>query len=124
MAETKGLRQYQVEAQKRGQKTILNLWVSLIRGPRGQKKLLGEAYTTNPDHPMIYFRVVNAETEDEVYQEFLRLLVHRAYLPLRFRQLENNRYGEWGSCDCTGIEDIERVMELEGLKGGSSASSL
>ena len=115
MAETKGLRQYQVEMQKLGKKSSINLWVSLIRGPRGKKRLLGEGYTKNPDHPFIYFRVVNAKDEDEVYQEFLRLLIHRGYLPLKFRPLEGERYGGWETCDLSGIEDAAKVMETEGM---------
>lgn len=117
MPETKGLVQYQVEAQKRRQKTTLNLWVSQIRGPRGRKKLLGEAYTKDSNTPAIYFRVDNAKKEDDVYEEFLRLLVHRGYLPTKVRQLKENRFDEWKDIEYGSIEapDLTRVLQQEGL---------
>jgi hypothetical protein len=112
VAETAGLKQYQVEAQKLGRTSKINLWVSMIRGPKGKTRLLGEAYTKHLDNPMVYFRVVNAEKEDEVYDEFLRLLVYRGYLPLQFRTLVNDTYGSWEPCDLKNI-DTSRVLETE-----------
>jgi hypothetical protein len=111
--ETEGVTQFEVEVQKLGKKELLRLRVSVIRGPRGKTKMVGEAYTVTPNHPFINFRVVNANDEAGVFHEFLRLLFHRGYLPLRMREIVKWRGQEWKPIDYSGIEGVEAVLARE-----------
>lgn len=114
MAETRGNKQYEIEAQKRQRIYNLELFVSVTRGPRGKKKLRGEALTKDTETPAIYFCVTEGDSEEEICQNFLRLLVHRGYLPVRVRTQDEpgKRYGEWKPVSLDGI-DISRVLEAE-----------
>ena len=118
MAETKGVTQYEVEIQKQLQKRTILLHVSLIRGPRGKKKMVGEARSKTPQQPAIEFKVVNCSAEPEVFAQFLRTLVHRGYLPLQYREVKKGGegdpvLGDWAAVDANSIEGIEDVVEQE-----------
>ncbi len=101
--------QIEVEVQKRGRKTAVVLWISTTRGARGKKKLLGEARTRDSETPAIHFKVTEGETIEELYQNFLRLLIHRGYKPLRGRGRDSltGPWDEWESCDLGGVDDAE-----------------
>jgi hypothetical protein len=113
MGKIEGLVQYEVEVQKNGTLVVIVLWVSMNRGARGKKKIIGEAYAKTPDQPQIYFRVTNGTSEGAVYNDFLRLLVFRGYLPLRFRTKFEGKFRDWESVSLVGL-DVEEVLEHEG----------
>lgn len=113
VSETSGITQYEVEAQKGGKREVLDLRVSVVRSPRGLKKLLGEAYVKTPTVPMIYFKITNATSEEGVFNDFLRLLLYRGYLPLRFRTfLVDGRKSKWDQVSLEGM-DAKTVIEHE-----------
>jgi hypothetical protein len=113
VAETKGIVQYEVELQKACKKDIVALNVAVVRGPRGKKKMVGESATKSPSLPYIWFKITSAATPEEVYHEFLRLVVHRGYLPLRVLEIKDGLRGKWTPCDTTGIDGIEEVLQNE-----------
>ncbi len=114
MSETIGITQYEVEAQKSGAKVPMDLRVSVIRSPRGKKKLLGEAYAKTPTVPMIYFKVTGATSDEEVYEKFLQLLLHRGYLPIRYRTfMVDGPKTKWEVVSLEGL-DTKAVLAHEG----------
>jgi len=113
VGETKGIVRYEVETQKQLKKGEISLLVSVIRGPRGKQKTVGEASTRSPDHPYIWFRITNADNEEAVLKEFLRLLVHRGYLPLRMKAKKGGKTTAWKPVDTTGVEGIDEVLQQE-----------
>ena len=122
MGETKGILRYEVEIQKQLKKGEISLLVSVIRGPRGKTKTVGEATTRTPSQPYIWFRITNAKDEKGVFREFLRLLVHRGYLPLRVKELKDGVYSDWVPTDTTGIEGIDEVLAHEAKAEAVKAS--
>ena len=117
MAKTEGLVQYEVAAQKRNEHYEMVLRVSENRGARGKTKLLGEAYSMTSEQPFIYFKVVNGETEEEVYKEFLKLLVFRGFLPVQYRTKAASKTSDWKPVSLDGL-DLAKIMEQEGQTSG------
>lgn len=115
MSDKKGVSQYEVDAVKRGKKYHVNLWVTLTRGARGKKKLLGEAFTKDTETPAINFLVPEGKTEDEIYQTFLRLLVHRGFMPkmFRYRDSTKGKFGQWKPVSLDDIDGVDKVKENE-----------
>ena len=114
MPEPRKICQYEVSAQKQFKKYRIVLWVSLNQGPRGKKNYLGEARTKDTVTPMIYFKVSKGSDKEQVYNNFLRLLVHRGYLPLKSRQREAvlAKWSDWKIIPHKGL-DVKKVLEQE-----------
>src|SRR5690606_12678799 len=83
----------------------INLMLTVVRGPRGRRKLLGEAFTRQLYHPVIHFKVYDEGDPDALFQRFLQQLVHRGYRPIQFRQLSTeDRWTGWEDCDLSNID--------------------
>lgn len=100
----------------------INLMLTVVRGPRGRRKLLGEAFTRQIYHPIIHFKVYDEGDVEALVQRFMQQLIHRGYRPVQFRELSNeNRWGNWQDCDLTALdlspltraEDSEMAVEEE-----------
>ena len=115
MADKKGVSQYEVEAVKRQKHYFINLWINLTRGARGKKKLLGEAFTNDTETPAINFVVPEGKTEEEIFQTFLRLLVHRGFMPKLYRYRETNKgeFDKWKAVPLDDVEGVDKVKENE-----------
>lgn len=115
MADKKGVAQYEVEATKRGRRYGIDLWIALTRGARGKKKLTGEAYTKNTEIPAISFKIPEGKDEGEILITFVKLLVHRGYLPVRqrFRVHGDAPWEDWEAINIDNIDGSEKVREME-----------
>jgi len=83
----------------------INLMLTVVRGPRGRRKLLGEAFTRQVYHPIIHFKVFDEGDVNALFNRFLQQLVHRGYRPMQYRELSlEERWGSWQTCDLSGID--------------------
>ena len=116
-SEQKKIVQYDVLAQRRGDDDIIRLWLSTARGARGKKKLIGEAQTVNSEQPHIYFKVGEGGDAETVFRNFLKLLVHRGYLPKqsRHRTSLTGRWTDWSAIPLEHVDEqsLEKVKEHE-----------
>ena len=112
------IKEIQIEVKKRGKTQVVTLMFSYIRGPRGRKKLLGEAFASEYDTPITYFKMDKVKTEEEAYQSLLHQLAWRGYLPTIFRQKTARpraRWSAWTDVDVSGInlDDVKRKHAVE-----------
>ena len=114
MPEPRKICQYEVSVQKQLKKYEIVLWVSLNQGPRGKKTFLGEARTKDTLTPMIYFKVSKGNDKEQVYDNFLRLLVHRGYLPLKSREREAvmAQWSDWNTVPHKDL-NVKKLLEQE-----------
>lgn len=83
----------------------IRLMLTVVRGPRGRRKLLGEAFTRQVYHPIIHFKVFDDESVETLFNRFLGQLIHRGYRPVKFRELDReDRWGEWDDCDLSNFD--------------------
>jgi iron-sulfur cluster assembly protein len=58
----------------------INLMLTVVRGPRGRRKLLGEAFTRQIYQPIVHFKCYDDDDDvDRLFQRFLGQLVYRGY---------------------------------------------
>ena len=95
---------YQVEVEKRGTTEIINLVVSTVRGARGRRKLLGEAFVRDPYTPVTYFRVKHAKDVQDLHDRFVRQLILQGFEPKRSRRQVDGRFEDWGAIDPTRFD--------------------
>ncbi len=94
----------------------INLMLTVVRGPRGRRKLLGEAFTRQVYHPIIHFKVFDENDVETLFNRFLQQLVHRGYRPVQFRELsQENRWGTWQPCDLSKVDlsSLERAANAD-----------
>lgn len=115
VSDKKGVSQFEVDAVKRQKHYHINLWITLTRGARGKQKLFGEAFTKDTETPAINFLVPEGKTEEDIYQTFLALLVHRGFMPnsFRYRDSTDGVFSNWKPVSLAGIEGVDKVKENE-----------
>ncbi len=86
---------FQVEIIKQGEPSLVDLLVSTIRGARGKRKLHGEAIVSDWCTPIIQFEVQHAKDIDDLRDRFIRQLVHRGYMPKRYRERVKGKLTDW-----------------------------
>lgn len=93
---------------------VITLMLSIVRGPRGRRKILGEAFTRQVYLPWIHFKVSHDDSVEELFRLFMQQLIHRGYRPLEFRELDrDDRWSDWTECDLSGLDlsSLERAEE-------------
>lgn len=92
----------------------INLFLTIVRGPRGKKKILGEAFAREVYQPIVHFKVFDNNDVDALFHRFLSQLVHRGYRPLQYRKLDLDEiWGEWDGVDLSKLDltDLERAAD-------------
>ncbi len=92
----------------------ISLLLTMVRGARGRRKLLGEAYARTIFQPIIHFKVFDEKGIESLEMRFLQQLIHRGYLPLRMRRMDlDDLYEDWRECDLSSLDlsSIERGKE-------------
>jgi len=108
--------QFEVSVQKRGKPYSIDLWCAMTRGARGKKKLVAEAFGRDTETPVINFKINEGKDPDELFTTFVRLLVHRGFLPLKSRSRLSAAapWTKWKKIDIDGVEGAAEVREAEG----------
>lgn len=89
----------------------ITLMLTVVRGARGRRKLLGEAFARSIYQPVIHFKVFDDTGVETLFLRFLQQLVHRGYRPIQFREKDlDNRLSGWKPCDLSLLDssDLER----------------
>lgn len=92
----------------------INLFLTIVRGPRGKRKILGEAFAREVYQPIVHFKVFDNDNVDALFHRFLGQLIHRGYRPLQFRKLDLDEiWGEWEAVDLSKLDlsDLERAED-------------
>ncbi len=93
------------EVDKRKTLYHTDLLISTIRGLRGRRKLYGEAILRDAMTPIIQIEVKHAKDMDDLYDRFLRQLIHRGFRPLRSRRrFKGDRLEGWSDIDLSGYD--------------------
>ena len=93
----------------------LELMLAVVRGARGKKKLLGEAFVRTVYQPMIHFKVFDEESVESLYRKFLQQMVHRGYQPIQYRERDlDDRLSQWKPCDLSVVD----TTDIEASEGG------
>jgi hypothetical protein len=83
----------------------INLMLTIVRGPRGRRKLLGEAFARQVYHPVIHFKVYDDGDLGALFTRFLGQLIYRGYRPLQYREMDmEDRWGAWADCDLSKLD--------------------
>lgn len=96
---------FEFEVQRRGETESVNLVVSSVRGPRGKRKLLGEAFMRDPFTPVVHYRVKHAKDIDDLRDRFIRQLIKQGYRPLKARRQIEGRFEDWSAIDAEQYDD-------------------
>jgi len=94
----------------------INLMLTVVRGPRGRRKLLGEAFCRQVYNPIIHFKVYDEDDVGVLFQRFLQQLIHRGYRPQQYRELSlEDRWNEWRAVDLSTLDlsSLERAAQSE-----------
>lgn len=89
----------------------ITLMLTVVRGARGRRKLLGEAFARSIYQPVIHFKVFDDTGLETLFLRFLQQLVHRGYRPIQFREKDlDDRLSGWKPCDLSLLDssDLER----------------
>lgn len=89
----------------------ITLMLTVVRGARGRRKLLGEAFARSIYQPVIHFKVFDDTGIETLFLRFLQQLVHRGYRPIQFREKDlDDRLSGWKPCDLSLLDssDLER----------------
>ena len=94
---------------------VITLMITIVRGARGKRKLLGEAYVRTVYHPIIHFKCFDEDSVDSLLHRFLLQLIYRGYRPIQYRMRDlENYYSEWKLCTL----DEDELSPLEHKKEG------
>ena len=92
------------------------LMLTVVRGARGKRKLLGEAFARTVYQPVIHFKVFDEESVESLFSRFLQQLIHRGYRPVQYRERDlDERLSEWKPCDISALDNTD-------LKRGEDAA--
>lgn len=103
---------FEFEVERRGHTEVVNLVVSSVRGPRGKRRLLGEAFMRDAFTPVMNYRVKHAADIDDLRSRFIRQLIQQGYLPLRARRQVEGRFEDWSAVD-TSTFDISGLQAAQ-----------
>jgi hypothetical protein len=95
---------FQFEITRRGEVDQVNLVVSSVRGIRGKRNILGEAFLRDCLTPVTNFRVRHAADIEDLKDRFVRQLIKQGYLPLKFRKQVEGEFEDWKKVDLTGFD--------------------
>lgn len=95
---------FEIEVEKLGKVASIDLLVSTVRGARGRRKLFGEAFHRDAFTPVVYFKVLHATDIDDLYMRFIKQLIHRGFVPTRFRKSVSDRFQEWNPVDLSPFD--------------------
>lgn len=104
---------FQLEAAKLERSVMFQVTVFEKRERRG-RRLFAETQCYDPFNFMIHFIVRDAETFEDVLFRFKEQLIHRGFLPIRFRVRKHDPdkgdrgWGEWLTINVSD-EEIERL---------------
>ena len=90
------------------------LMLTVVRGARGKRKLLGEAFARTVYQPVIHFKVFDEDSVESLFSRFLQQLIHRGYRPVQYRERDlDDRLSEWKPCDISALDntDLKRGEE-------------
>ena len=86
----------------------ITLMLTVVRGARGKRKLLGEAFVRTVYHPVIHFKVFDETSVESLFLRFLQQLIHRGYRPIQYRERDlDNRLSAWKPCDLSVLDDAD-----------------
>ena len=105
---------YEFEVERRSNTKRISLVVSSVRGVRGKRRLLGEAFARDPFTPVVNFRVQHAKDIPDLRDRFIRQLIRQGYRPLRYRQQVDGTFHEWTPVD-------HSQFDMSGLDGDTAA---
>lgn len=94
----------------------INLMLTVVRGPRGRRKLMGEAFARQVYQPIIHFKVYDDGDLESLFTRFLNQLVHRGYRPVQYRELDlEDRWSSWLECNLSEVDlsDLEDAAEAD-----------
>ncbi|MBR4986381.1 MAG: hypothetical protein IKY83_11660 [Proteobacteria bacterium] len=84
------------------------LMLTVVRGARGKRKLLGEAFARTVYQPVIHFKVFDEVSVESLFTRFLQQLIHRGYRPIQYRERDlDDHLSSWKPCDLTGLDDTD-----------------
>lgn len=89
----------------------ITLMLTIVRGARGRRKMLGEAFARSIYQPVIHFKVFDDHGVETLFLRFLQQLVHRGYRPVQYREKDlDDRLTSWKPCDLSLLDssDLER----------------
>lgn len=93
----------------------ITLLLTVVRGARGRKKLLGEAFARTMYQPIIHFKVFDEVSVDSLFSRFLQQLIHRGYRPIQYRERDlDDHLSAWKPCQLESLDDTD-------LKRGENA---
>ena len=98
------------------------LMLAVVRGARGKRKLLGEAFARTVYQPVIHFKVFDENSVESLFARFLQQLIHRGYRPVQYRERDlDDRLSAWKPCDLSALDstDLKRGEESEVSVGES-----
>lgn len=86
----------------------ITLLLTLVRGARGKRKLLGEAFARTMYQPIIHFKVFDDVSVESLFSRFLQQLIHRGYRPVQYRERDLDDYlSPWKPCNIEGLDDTD-----------------
>ena len=89
----------------------ITLMLTVVRGARGKRKLLGEAFVRTVYQPLIHFKVFDEVSVESLFSRFLQQLIHRGYRPIQYREKDlDDHLTAWKPCDLSELDstDLER----------------
>ena len=92
----------------------ITLMLTVVRGARGRRKLLGEAFARTAYQPVIHFKVFDEQSVESLFNRFLQQLIHRGYRPVQYRERDlDDCLGVWKPCDLSALDstDLEHGEE-------------
>jgi hypothetical protein len=86
----------------------ITLLLTVVRGARGRRKLLGEAFARTVYQPIIHFKVFDEVSVESLFSRFLQQLIHRGYRPIQYRERDlDDHLSSWKPCDLSGLDDTD-----------------
>ncbi|MCL2326510.1 MAG: hypothetical protein FWC40_08470 [Proteobacteria bacterium] len=86
----------------------ITLLLTVVRGARGKRKLLGEAFARTIYQPIVHFKVFDETSVESLFSRFLQQLIHRGYRPIQYRERDlDNRLSAWKPCDLSALDDTD-----------------
>ncbi len=92
----------------------ITLMLTIVRGARGKRKLLGEAFVRTVYQPLIHFKVFDEVSVESLFTRFLQQLIHRGYRPIQYREKDLDEHlSPWKPCDMSALDssDLDRAEE-------------
>lgn len=86
----------------------ITLLLTIVRGARGKRKLLGEAFARTIYQPIIHFKVFDEVGVESLFSRFLQQLIHRGYRPIQYRERDlEDRLSSWKPCNLESLDETD-----------------